>query len=282
MGQLRDRMEQDLKLRNVSPATRKVYLLHARRFVAHYGRPPTELGEGEIRRYLLHLMEVEQVSYETYRQNLAAIKFLYTVTMGRPWEVKYLPFPKHRRRLPATLSVEQVAAVLTAVRNVKYRALLMTMYAAGLRITEACQLRVEDIDSRQMVIRVQDGKGGKERYTLLPQRLLVALREYWKLHRPQGWLFPANTILGHASPGSVRKAFRLACQEAGITRRLGPHALRHSFATHLLDAGTELVVIQSLLGHRCLKTTAIYAHVSMAKLRRTTSPLQQLPPVGNA
>ena len=163
MGKLRDRMEEDLKLRNVSPATRKVYLLYARKFIAHWRRPPTELGEQEVRQWLLHLMQVELVSYETYRQCLAAVKFLYKVTLGRPCAVEHIPFPQHRRRLPAVLSHEQVAAALGAVQSLKYRALLMTMYASGPRISEACRLRVQDIDSTRMVLRVQDGKGGKDR-----------------------------------------------------------------------------------------------------------------------
>jgi site-specific recombinase XerD len=282
MGKLRDRMEEDLKLRNVSPATRKVYLLYARKFVAHYGRPPTELGEQEVRGWLLHLMQVEQVSHGTYRQCLAAVKFLYRVTLGQPGDVQYLPFPRNRRRLLVTLSLEQVAAVLGAVRSLKYRALLMSMYAAGLRISEACRLRVQDVDSKQMVLRVQDGKGGKDRLTLLSPRLLQILREYWKTDKPKGWLFPSRTHEGHLSPDSVRHVFRGALLEAGIQGDFSPHDLRHSFATHLLDAGTELVVIQALLGHRALKTTALYTHVSTRTLRRTTSPAECLPPVWNA
>jgi integrase/recombinase XerD len=282
MGQLHDRMEQDLKLKNVSPATRKIYLLYARKFVAHYCRPPTELGEREVRLYLLHLIEVEAVSHGTYRQCLAAIKFLYTVTLGQEWQVKRLPFPRHSRRLPVTLRVDQVAATLAAITKLKYRVLLTTMYAAGLRISEACRLRVEDVDSKRMVLRVRDGKGGKDRYTLLPQRLLEILRQYWQIDKPRGWLFPSRTREGHASPSSVRIAFKLALGQAGVAGNFTPHALRHSFATHLLDAGTELVVIQALLGHRRLKTTAVYAQVSLHTIRRAVSPLEQLPPRWNA
>jgi integrase/recombinase XerD len=282
MGKLRDRMEEDLKLRNVSPATRKVYLLYARKFVAHYGRPPTELGVEEVRGWLLHLMQVELVSYETYRQCLAAVKFLYKVTLGRPDEVQYLPDPKHRQRVPAVLSHDQVAAALGAVQSLKYRALLMAMYAAGLRVSEACRLRIQDIDSKRMVLRVQDGKGGKDRLTLLSRRLLHLLREYWKIEKPSGWLFPGHTHDGHISTESVRTVFRRALREAGLPADFRTHDLRHSFATHLLDGGTELLVIQALLGHRALKTTAHYTHVSNRVIRRTTSPAEQLPPIWNA
>jgi integrase/recombinase XerD len=282
MGQFRDRMEQDLKLKNVSPATRKIYLTYARKFVAHYHRPPTELGEREIRLFLLHLIEVEGVSHGTYRQCLAAIKFLYTVTLGQEWQVKRIPFPRHSRRLPITLRVDQVAAILGAITNLKYRVLLATMYAAGLRISEACRLGVEDIDSRRMILWVRDGKGGKDRYTLLPPRLLEILRQYWRIDRPQGWLFPSRTRQGHVNPSAVRTAFKLALGQAGVTGNFTPHALRHSFATHLLDAGTEMVVIQALLGHRQIKTTAVYARVSLSAIRRAVSPLERLPLRWNA
>jgi site-specific recombinase XerD len=282
MGEFRDRMEEDLKLRNVSPSTRKIYLLHARRFVAHYRRPPTDLGRHDIRSWLLHLMQVEMVSYETYRQCLAAVKFLYTVTLGRAWEVERIPYPRHRRRLPKVLSAEQVAAVLAAIRRLKYRALLATMYASGLRVSEACRLRPEDIDSHRMVLMVRDGKGGKDRLTVLSPRLLDLLRRYWRAEKPHGWLFPGRTREGLISPTSVRTVFRQALVEAGIEGKFSPHDLRHRFATHLLDEGTELVVIQALLGHRMLRTTTIYAHVSTRHLQRTTSPLEYLPPVWNA
>lgn len=282
MGQLRDRMEEDLKLRNVSPSTRKIYLLYARKFVAHWRRPPTELGGQEVRQWLLHLMQVELVSYETYRQCLAAVKFLYKVTLGRPCEVDHLPFPRHRRRLPAVLSREQVAAVLGAVQGLKYRALLMTMYASGLRVSEACRLRVQDVDSTRMVLHVRDGKGGKDRPALLPPRLLALLREYWKAEKPRCRLFPGQTREGHLAPNSVRSVFRRALLEAGIKGDFSPHHLRHAFATHLLDEGNELVVIQALLGHRALKTTALYTHVSARTIQRTTSPAEHLPPIWNA
>lgn len=282
MGQLHDRMEMDLKLKNVSASTRKIYLIYARKFVAYYRRDPAEISDQEIRRYLLQLIQVEMISHGTYRQVLAALKFLYTVTLGQDWKIRQIPFPKQRRVLPATLRIDQVAAVLAAIRRVKYRVLLMTMYAAGLRISEACRLRVDDIDSKRMALRVRDGKGGKDRFTLLPQRLLQVLRQYWQIDKPRGWLFPGKTQEGHSNPSSVRTAFKIALGQAGVAGDYTPHALRHSFATHLLDAGTELVVIQALLGHSHLKTTAIYTHVSTATIRRTVSPLEQLPPHWNA
>lgn len=278
MGQLRDRMEQDLILKGYSPSTRRNYLLYGRKFAAHYRQPPEELGEEEIRRFLLHLIQVEQVSYATYRQVLAALRFLYTVTLARPWEVDRIPFPAHRRRkLPEVLNRDQLLALFRALRSPKHRAVLITCYAAGLRIGEACSLRPEDIDSRRMVIRVRQGKGCKERYTLLPQRLLQVLRCYWRRYRPQGWLFPGGTASGHISPDTVRQVFRSAREEAGLGRWCTPHTLRHAFATHLLEAGTDLVTIQALLGHASIKTTSVYTHVTLEHLQKTPSLLDGVP-----
>ncbi|MEX1232022.1 MAG: site-specific integrase [Planctomycetaceae bacterium] len=278
MGALRTRMEQDLILRRLSPATRRNYLLYCHKFAAHYLRSPEELGEEEIRDYLLHLIQVEQVSYATYRQILAALKFLYTVTLARQWEVERIPFPRHRQNaFPEVLRRDQLVALFGALRRPKYRALLTTCYAAGLRISEACQLRVADIDSRRMVIRVRFGKGGKERYTILSPQLLALLRAYWKIERPAAWLFPGQGGLGYASPATVRQAFRMACDEVGLGKWCTPHTLRHSFATHLLESGEELVVIQSLLGHARISTTAGYTHVRTDHIRNVRSPFDSLP-----
>lgn len=279
MGQLRDRMEQDLILKRLSPATRRNYLLYCRKFAAHYRRPPEELAEAEIRAYLRHLIDVEQVSYGSYRQVVAALKFLYTVTLARPWEVERIPFPQHHRpRLPEVLGQDQIVQLFAALRHPKYRALLMACYAAGLRISEACQLRVEDIDSKRMVIHVRYAKGNKQRYTILSGQLLAVLREYWKLERPTTWLFPGQGATGHIVPATVRAAFRKAREQVGLGKRCTPHTLRHSFATHLLERGEELVMIQALLGHSSIKTTTVYTHVRTDHIQKVTSPLDSLPP----
>lgn len=278
MGALHDRMERDLTLRGVSPSTRRTYLYHARNFAAHYMRSPELLGATEIKDYLMYLMQVEQVCHGTFRQHLAALKFLYKVTLGRPWEVGQIPYPKHHKKLPVVLSLEEVTAILAALHHPKQRAVLMTAYAAGLRISEVCRLKVSDIDSRRMVIRVCDGKGSKDRDTLLSPRLLKILREYWKLERPTDWLFLNHYGKGPIPKENVRNAFKDACRKAGITKRATPHTLRHSFATHLLDAGTELVVIQALLGHASYKTTLRYIHLSTRHLETTQSPLEHLDP----
>jgi integrase/recombinase XerD len=278
MGQLRERMEQDLRLKNLSPATRKTYLCYARKFAAHFRRSPEEMGEAEVREFLLHALQVEQVAYETYRQILASLKFLYTVTLDREWAVERIPFPRRgSRRLPQAPGRDQVLALFRALKSPKYRALLISCYAAGLRILEACRMRVEDIDSKQMILRVHRGKGNKGRLTLLSPRLLDALRSYWRIYRPQDWMFPGRTPEGHISPDTVRQVFAKARTDAGLGRWCTPHTLRHAFATHLLDAGTDLVVIQALLGHGSIKTTSRYTHVSVERLRGTVSPLERLP-----
>ncbi|WP_339909451.1 site-specific integrase [Symmachiella dynata] len=279
MGELRKRMEQDLILRKLSPSTRRNYLLYCRKFAAHYARCPQELGEAEIREYLLHLIQVEQVSYATYRRILATLKFLYTVTLSRRWEVERIPFPRHRRdSFPEVMRQDQLVRLFAALRRPKYRALLMTCYAAGLRISETCQLRVADIDSRRMVIRVRYAKGSKQRYTVLSQHLLAVLRAYWKVDRPPEWLFPGQGKSGHVSPATVRQVFRKACDEVGLGKWCTPHTLRHSFATHLLESGEQLVVIQALLGHATIKTTSGYTHVRTDHIRKVNSPFDFLSP----
>jgi integrase/recombinase XerD len=280
MGQLRDRMEQDLILKGLRPSTRRNYLLYARMFAAFYMRPPEEMGEPEVRRFLLHQIEVKRRCHQTYRQIRAALKFLYAVTLNRPGVVQRIPFPKDRRgKLTDVLNGPELTALFDALRSPKYRAVLITCYAAGLRIREACRLRVEDVDSQRMVLRIRDGKGGKERLTLLAPRLLALLRRYWLIDKPRGWLFPGKRPDTHVSPDAVRQVFRQARDAAGIAKACTPHTLRHSFATHLLDAGTDLVLIQTLLGHESIRTTSRYTHVSTERLQRAESPLERLPPL---
>jgi integrase/recombinase XerD len=277
MGQLRDRMEQDLKLRGVSPATIRNYLLYCRKFAAFFMRSPEQLGATEVREFLLHEIEVEQLAYASYRQVYAALKFLYSVTLGRPGEVSHLPFPKRQPSvLPQVLTGDELTAFFAALRRAKYRALFMTCYAAGLRLGEVCPLRVTDIDSARKVIHVR-GKGGKERLTVLSPRLLEGLRAYWHLARPSIWLFPGARSDRPVALDTARKAFHRACAQAGLPFRYTPHSLRHSFATHLLDAGTDLVLIQHLLGHASIRTTSRYTHVSLARIQQASSPLDRLP-----
>lgn len=278
MGQLRDRMEQDLKLRGLSPATSRNYLLYCRKFAAFFRRSPEELGTVQVRTFLLHQIEVEQLAFASYRQVYAALKFLYTVTLGRPWEVGRIPFPKRRPSpLPKVLTADELSVFFAALRKAKYRALFMTCYAAGLRLGEACQLRVEDIDSKRMVIHIRAGKGGKQRLTVLSPRLLEVLRAYWRLAKPKVWLFPGATGARPVAHDTARSVFHRARVQAGLPVGYSPHSLRHSFASHLLDAGTDLVLIQSLLGHGSIQTTSRYTHVNLQRIQQVQSPLDRLP-----
>lgn len=278
MGRLHDRMAEDLTLRNFSPATRRNYLLYARKFVAFFMRSPEDMGKAEIRQFLLHQLQVKKLSHSTYRQIYAAVKFLYTVTLGRAWEVEHLPFPRQRQRpLPVVLHADELAALFQVFRRLKYRALFMTCYGAGLRISEACHLRIADIDSKQMLVRVRHAKGGKERITLLSTKLLEVLRAYWREEKPQLWLFPGATPDQPLSSDAARQALQKASLDAGLTKKCTPHTLRHCFATHLLDAGADLVVLQALLGHQSIRTTSRYTHISVQRIQKVVSPLDLLP-----
>lgn len=277
METLRDRMEADLKIGGYSPSTRKIYLLYARMFAKYHMRSPEVMGEREIRQFLLHLVEARMASRATIRQARAALTFLYTRTLNRPTEVSWVPVPRRKRRLPVVLSGSEVARLLDAVRSPKYRAVMMTMYAGGLRIREACRLRPENIDSKRMLLVVRDGKGGVDHCTVLSTRLLTHLREYWRSERPEGgWMFPGRYAHRHLQPDAVRGAFQAARTEAGIEKSATPHALRHSFATHLLESGVDTATIQALLGHKHIRTTMVYTHVSAKSIARTTSPLDLL------
>jgi len=276
VGQLRDRMEADLKLAGYSPSTCKIYLLYARLYTKHHMRSPAEMGEEEIRQYLLHMVEGRKISRETYRQIRAALTFLYTITLKRPTEVAYLPVRRKNVKLPVVLSGTEVQALIEAIHSPKYRAIVMAQYAGGLRISEACRLRPEDIDSKRMVIHIRAGKGGRDRYTVLSERLLAFLRDYFRKHRPEGWLFPGQTNTGHVTPEAARRVFRAAVNSAGISKPVTPHVLRHCFATHLLESGVDIAVLRTLLGHASLRATEVYTHVSVEHIGRVQSPLDLL------
>lgn len=276
MGELRDKMKADLKLRGYRAATIDNYLWYARKFVAFYKRSPAEMGQAEIRQFLLHLLDDEHIGPASHKAYVAAIRFLYGVTLGRPQEAVQVPWPKVPVKLPDILDSDEVERLFEAVASVQHRAIVMTAYAAGLRISEACGLRVTDIDSKRGVIHVRDGKRGRDRFVMLSPRLLGCLREYWRAVRPKGpELFPGGTAGSIVSPKTVRAALRKAVSKAGIGKRVTPHVLRHCFATHLLEGGTDLRVIQVLLGHGSIRTTARYTQVSTRHIARTKSPLDR-------
>jgi integrase/recombinase XerD len=277
MGRIRDRMEADLELKGFARTTRKDYLLRARHFVAHFGRSPESLGEEDVRQFLLHLVNERGVRPTTHRMYVAALKFLFSVTLRRPEVVAALPWPKVPRTLPDILSSEEVQKLLDAVRSLKHRAILMTAYGAGLRISEACTLEVGDLDSARMFIHVREGKRGKDRYVMLSPKLLDTLRVYWRHARPRSrYLFPGGFPGAPISASAVQRVLKKAVAAAGLTKRATFHSLRHAFATHLLEAGTDIRTIQKLLGHSSIQTTARYTFVSEQQVARTRSPLDTL------
>jgi site-specific recombinase XerD len=270
-------MEGDLKLCGRSTNTRKTYLTCAAVFVKHYRRPPAAMGRVEVRDFLLHLIEQRKVKPSTYNVYAASLRFLYACTLERPEEVAWIGHMKVRHQAPAILSVEQVEQLLSELGSLRLQAIVMAAYGAGLRISEVCKLRVEDIDSQRMVIHVRSGKGDRDRHTVLPKRLLELLRAYWKQTRPPGpELFPGNKPGSVLTRAAVNKALKLAAERAKINKPVTPHSLRHAFATHLLDAGTDLRTLQVLLGHSSIRTTVRYAQVSPALIRRTKSPADRL------
>lgn len=279
MGTLRDRMQADIHLRRYSPKTEKEYLRCAYNFAKHFMRSPAEMGEEEVRAFLVHLVEEDEVSPSVQKMYVAALKFLYRVTLKRPEVVADIPYPKIPRTLPDVLSAEEVVGLLEAVESIKYRAVITTAYSSGLRISEACGLRAAgDIDSDRGVIHVRLGKRNKDRYVMLSDRLLVLLREYWRTVRPEGdYLFPGARSGRPVSPSSVSRAFWKAAHRVGIVKRITLHTLRHSFATHLMENGTDLRVIQVVLGHGSIRTTSRYTHVSCRHIAETKSPLDCLP-----
>ena len=279
MGRLRDQMLSDLSLKNYSENTIQAYLRCCRNLAKHSRRSPDELQEQEIREFLFHLVRERKVSASDLRMHVAAIKFLYRISLRMPEKVDQIPWPKTPQKLPEVLTKEEVLALLDQIRSLKHRAIITTAYAAGMRISEVCRLRVlADIDSERMLINIRGGKGGKDRWVMLSDRLLTLLREYWKQTRPAGpFLFPGQNPDRPISPSSVREVFKKAVRAAGISRPVTFHTLRHSFATHLLESGTDLRVIQALLGHGSIRTTTRYTHVSTRLIRLTKSPLDSPP-----
>ncbi|MBL9080896.1 MAG: site-specific integrase [Planctomycetales bacterium] len=276
MTPLRKRMIETLELRGVSPKTVRLYVDCTARFAGYFGRSPEDLGSEDVRAYLLYLVHERKVAWGTYTQALAALRFLYRWVLNRGEVVQDIRAPRPERRLPVVLSFAEVHRFFAAIPSFKYRTLLMFAYAAGLRVSEASRVRVADIDGERMVIRVVQGKRKKDRYTILSPLLLEMLRHYWWAARPKDYLFPGRGRTGHVTNSTVQSACIEARAAAGLAKEVTPHTLRHSFATHLLEAGTDLRVIQELLGHASPRTTAVYTHVSKALIGKTKSPLDLL------
>ena len=278
MTNLRRRMLEDMQLRNLSTGTQRSYIHYIADFAKHHNKTPELLGLDAIRNYQLHLIQQRQLAPQTVNCFVAAAKFLYTVTLEMPWHDDLFPRLHVPERLPEVLSPEEVQKFFSHIGILKHRAVLMTCYSSGLRIFEAVALKIGNIDSARMLIHVEQGKGAKDRYTVLSQRLLTLLREYYKIQRPQQeWLFPGDQPGTHIQPGTVRQVCHTAARLAGITKQVTPHVLRHSFATHLLEGGTDSRAIQVLLGHTRINTTARYVTLTPQSLARIVSPADTLP-----
>ena len=277
MTKLRQRMLDDMRVRNLARNTQLSYLQQVSAFANFFHQSPAKLGPEEIRTYQVHLTTVKQLAPSSLCITVAALRFLYQVTLKQAWAIEEIPAPKKPQKLPIVLSPAEVMQFLAAVGNLKQRALLSTVYATGLRVSEATHLKVTDIDSQRMTLRVEQGKGQKDRYVMLSRQLLEILRAYWKVVRPVGWLFPGEVIGQPITRDAVGQTCHKACRLSGLKKPVTPHSLRHAFAVHLLERGTDIRTIQLLLGHRSLSTTARYLKLATSKVCATTSPFDLLP-----
>jgi site-specific recombinase XerD len=277
MTELRKRMIEDLRIRNYSAQTIRVYINSVVEFARYLGKSPDQLGAEDIRRYQLYLLYGKKVNWSTFQIRMSALKFLYTKTLKQSWFDVEVAKPKVVRKLPRVLTREEVKAILDETVNLKHRALLATLYDAGLRCAEAQQLKISDIDSHRMVIHIRAGKGQFPRQVKLSTKLLELLRIYWLWLKPKEWLFPGHKPGAPMTTNAIRSVCQSMGKKAGLSKSFSPHSLRHSFATHLLDAGTDLRTIQLMLGHADLKTTSRYLHVSEEQFKTLSSPLENLP-----
>jgi len=278
MTSLRARMIEDMQIRNLAANTQQSYVQQVSRFARHFNKSPELLGPEQIRAYQVYLTNEKQLTTGSILIAIAALRFLYKITLKRNWSLdEVIPTPKKPQKLPVILSPEEVLQFLDCVRSRKHRAILTTCYAAGLRVSEAVALTSAAIDSKRMVIRVEQGKGQRDRYVMLSPKLLDILRNWWRVERPKDWLFPGDFPGQHITRSAVEQECQKAHRIAEIPKPITPHSLRHAFACHLLEQGTDVRKIQLLLGHRSLATTAKYLRLATSKVCSTSSPLDLLP-----
>ncbi len=276
MSKLREQMIIEMDLRGFSQKTKVAYIRHIEKFTRYFKKSPEKLGEAEIKTYLHYLLIQKNMSQSYNSIAYSALKFLYANTLKQDWNQFRIPRSKKAKRLPVVLSREEVKKIFDATNNLKHKAIFMTIYAAGLRVSEAANLKISDIDSNRMQLRIQGGKGRKDRYTLLSATNLNILRQYWNTYRPRKWLFPGVSGETPITIRTIQKVFGEAIRKAGITKRVSVHTLRHSFATHLLDSGADVYHIQKLMGHSSIRTTAVYIHISQKDSLKLTSPLESI------
>jgi site-specific recombinase XerD len=269
-----EQMQRDMVLRNLSPKTQLLYRRAARDLETHFNKPPDQLNEGDVKSFLHSIVTDRKLSQSSLKIHYSALRFLYETTLGKGWVIDKIPYPKTTRMIPRVLSKGEIQKIFDATGTLKQKAMLMVTYSAGLRAGETARLKITDIDSSRMLIRVDQGKGNKDRHTLLSQVALETLREYWKEYRPKEWLFPRDTNPAeHVPVATIQGAFKRARKQANLRKPASCHTLRHSFATHLLEANVDLHTIQLLLGHSSIRTTTVYLHVSNKTLARIVSPL---------
>jgi site-specific recombinase XerD len=278
---LREKMVGEMQVRGMSPQTVNRYVAALVGFVSFFNNtPPGRLTVDDIKKYQIHLVRNKKVGWSTLNILVCALRFLYRIVLCRPWIIEHIVYAKKGKTLPEVLSMDEVVRFLEPITNIKHRVMMLLAYSAGLRLSEVAALRTTDIDSARGVIRIKQGKGKKDRQVMLSSDLLALLREYWRAMRPdnpQHWLFPGEKVGEHITSGTIYQAAKNAWRKSGLSKNVSPKTLRHSFATHLMEAGTDLRTIQQLLGHRNLNTTATYTHVSTSKVCATKSPLELLP-----
>jgi integrase/recombinase XerD len=278
MTALRQRMTEDMQVRNLAVNTQRSYVEQVSRFARHFGQSPETLGPDDIRTYQVYLTNEKRLAPGSITIAVSALRFLYKVTLKKAWPFDdVIPAPKKPQILPVVLSPEEVVQFLECVKKPKHRTILTTCYAAGLRISEAVQLTISAIDSQRMVLRVEQGKGQKDRYVMLSPKLLDILRDWWRVNRPTHWLFPGDRPDHPITRHAVARECQQVHRRCRIPKPITPHSLRHAFAVHLLETGTDVRTIQLLLGHRSLATTARYLRIATTKVCSTTSPLDLLP-----